>query len=149
MITAGDHKVGFDKDCYTSRTLSVKVTLDPDSNAPLKFTPVILQEAKTEMRLTSTPSGADVFVDGDKKGTTPFTMQGLCGGERDLLVVKQDVGSWSERIRLIPGEVNTLDVRLRPTLIYLGTFRLDEWGRATWSDAARRMTRQMLISSKP
>jgi hypothetical protein len=134
MVTPGDHKVGFDKDCYTSRTLTVKVPLDPDQNAPLKFTPVILQEARTELRLTSTPSGADVFVDGDRKGTTPFTMQGLCGGERDLLVVKQDVGSWSERIRLLPGEVNTLDVRLRPTLIYLGTFRLDEWGRAVWSE---------------
>jgi PEGA domain-containing protein/PDZ domain-containing protein len=134
MVAAGDHKVSFDKDCYTSRTLSVKVTLDPEQNAPMRFTPVILQEAKTELRLTSTPSGAEVFVDGEKKGTTPFTMPGLCGGERDVQVVKQDVGSWSERIRLTPGEVNTLDVRLRPTLIYLGTFRLDEWGRAAWSD---------------
>ncbi len=134
LVAPGDHKVGFDKDCFTSRILTVKVTLDPDQNTPLKFTPVILQDAKTELRLTSTPSGADVFVDGDKKGTTPFSLPGMCGGERDLLVVKPDVGSWSERIRLIPGEVNTLDVRLRPTLLYLGTFRLDEWGRAVWSD---------------
>ena len=134
MVTPGDHKVTFDRDCYTSRTLTVKVTLDTEQNAPLKFTPVVLQDAKTELRLTSTPSGADVFVDGDRKGTTPFALQGLCGGERDLSVVKGDVGSWTERVRLSTGEVNTLDVRLRPTLIYLGTFRLDEWGRAVWSD---------------
>ena len=134
MVAPGDHKVSFEKDCYTSRTLSVKVTLDPEQNAPMRFTPVILQEAKTELRLTSRPSGADVFVDGEKKGTTPFSMPGLCGGEREVQVVKQDVGSWSERIRLTPGEINTLDVRLRPTLIYVGTFRLDEWGRAVWSD---------------
>jgi hypothetical protein len=134
MVTAGDHKVSFDKDCYTSRTLTVKVSLDTEQNSPLRFTPVILKDAKTELRLTSTPSGADVYVDGDRKGTTPFGLQGLCGGERDLLVVKPEAGSWSERIRLTAGEVNTLDVRLRPTLIYVGTFRLDDWGRAVWSD---------------
>ena len=134
MVTPGDHKVSFDRDCYTSRTLTVKVTLDPEQNAPLKFTPVVLQDAKTELRLTSTPSGADVYVDGDRKGTTPFALQGLCGGERDLLVTKPEVGSWSERVRLTAGELNTLDVRLRPTLVYVGTFRLDEWGRAVWSD---------------
>src|SRR5207249_10539265 len=80
------------------------------------------------------PSGADLFVAGDKKGTTPITLPGQCGGERDISVVKPDIGSWTERVRLVPGQTNTLDVRLRPTLVYVGTFRLDEWGRAVWSD---------------
>ncbi|HEV8701437.1 MAG TPA: PEGA domain-containing protein [Candidatus Polarisedimenticolia bacterium] len=134
MVTAGDHKVTFEKSCYQSRALAIKVSLDLEQNAPMKFTPVVLQDAKSELRLTSTPSGADVFVDGEKKGTTPLVLPGQCGGERDLAVIKPDVGSWSERIRLSAGEVNTLDVKLRPTLAYVGTFRLDEWGRAVWSD---------------
>lgn len=137
MVAAGDHKVAFAKDCYQSRTLTIKVTLDIEQNAPLKFTPVVLQDARSELRLTSTPSGADVFVDGEKKGATPLTLPGQCGGERDVAVIKPDVGSWSERIRLSAGEVNTLDVKLRPTLAYVGTFRLDEWGRAVWSDEDR------------
>jgi len=134
MVTAGDHKVTFEKTCYQSRALAVKVSLDIEQNTPLKFTPVVLQDAKSELRLTSTPSGADVFVDGEKKGATPLVLPGQCGGERDLAVIKPDVGAWSERIRLTAGEVNTLDVKLRPTLAYVGTFRLDEWGRAVWSD---------------
>ena len=134
MVAAGEHKVTFEKDCFQSRTLTIKVTLDVEQNAPLKFTPVVLQDARNELRVTSTPSGADLFVDGEKKGSTPITLPGQCGGERDISVVKQDVGSWSERVRLIAGQVNTLDVRLRPTLVYVGTFRLDEWGRAVWSD---------------
>ena len=137
MVAAGDHKVAFEKDCYQSRTLTIKVTLDLEQNAPLKFTPVVLQDARSELRLTSTPSGADVFVDGEKKGATPLTLPGQCGGERDVAVIKPDVGSWSERIRLSAGEVNTIDVKLRPTLAYVGTFRLDEWGRAVWSDEDR------------
>lgn len=134
MVTAGDHKVTFEKNCYQPRALSVKVSLDVEQNTALKFTPVVLQDARSELRLTSTPSGADVFVDGEKKGATPLVLPGQCGGERDLAVIKPDVGSWSERIRLTAGEVNTLDVKLRPTLAYVGTFRLDEWGRAVWSD---------------
>ncbi|MBI1951364.1 MAG: PEGA domain-containing protein [Acidobacteria bacterium] len=137
MVAAGDHKVTFEKNCYQSRALTVKVALDIEQNAPLKFTPVVLQDARSELRLTSTPSGADVFVDGEKMGATPLTLPGQCGGERDLLVIKPDIGSWSERIRLAAGEVNTLAVKLRPTLAYVGTFRLDEWGRAVWSDEDR------------
>lgn len=134
MVAAGDHKVTFEKDCYQSRTLTIKVTLDVEQNAPLKFTPVVLHDARSELRIASTPSGADVFVDGEKKGATPLTLSGQCGGERDVSVIKPDIGSWSERVRLAAGEVNTLDVKLRPTLAYAGTFRLDEWGRAVWSD---------------
>jgi hypothetical protein len=134
LVTPGDHKATFERECFQPQGLTLKVALDAEQNAPLRFAPVVLQEARTELRITSTPAGADVFVDGDSKGTTPITIGALCGGERDVLVTRQEAGSWSERIRIAPGQVNVLDVRLRPTLLYAGTFRLDEWGRAVWSD---------------
>jgi hypothetical protein len=134
LVTAGDHKVTFEHDCYQPLTLTVKVTLDFEQNAPLRFAPVLLKEARADLRISSTPSGADVLIDGDKKGTTPLTLTGLCGGARDVEIQKSDVGSWSERIRVTQGQINALDVRLRPTLLYAGTFRLDDWGRAVWSD---------------
>jgi hypothetical protein len=49
-------------------------------------------------------------------------------------VTRAEIGTWDERVRIVPGQINALDVRLRPTLLYAGTFRLDEWGRAVWSD---------------
>ncbi len=134
LVTPGEHKVTFERECFQSQTMTLKVALDPEQHAPLRFAPVVLQEARTELRITSTPVGAEVFVDGESKGATPITIGALCGGERDVLVTRQDAGSWSERIRIAPGQVNVLDVRLRPTLLYAGTFRLDEWGRAVWSD---------------
>lgn len=135
LITPGDHKAVFERECFETQSLAVKVIVDPDRNVPLRFAPVTLKEAKSGLHLASSPSGADVFIDGEKKGTTPLTVSGVCGGERDLLISKPDVGAWNERIRLQGGQINTLDVRLRPTLVYAGTFRLDEWGRAVWSDA--------------
>jgi len=133
LVAAGEHRVTFERDCHKPQTLTVKVELDPD-NRPLRFSPVVLEESMGRLQIDSVPSGADVLVDGVRQGATPLTLGNMCGGERDITVVKGDVGRWSERIRLTPGELNTLAVRLRPTLLYAGTFRLDEWGRAVWSD---------------
>jgi PEGA domain-containing protein len=134
LVTPGDHRVTFERDCYKPQTMTVKVALDPESNRALRFSPVLLEEFTARLQLDSVPTGAEVMVDGVRKGTTPLTLTGLCGGERDILVTRADAGRWSERIRIASGEVNTLSVRLRPTLLYAGTFRLDEWGRAVWSD---------------
>jgi tetratricopeptide (TPR) repeat protein len=134
LVTPGDHKVTFERQCFQTQTLTVKVALDLDQNVPLRFSPVVLQEARTDLRITSVPTGAEVLVDGERKGNTPLTINALCGGDRDVQVSRPEIGSWIERVRLTPGQVNTLDVRLRPTLLYAGTFRLDEWGRAVWSD---------------
>ena len=133
-VAPGMHTVTFERDCYETQTLTVKVDLDLDANRALRFAPVALREAKTQMQIASVPAGAEVQVDGSRLGLTPLTVNTLCGGERDITVVKQDVGRWTERVRLTPGVVNTLNVRLRPTLLYAGTFRLDEWGRVVWSD---------------
>ena len=133
-IPEGEHVVTFQRDCYRSRSLKIRIALDLEQNAPLRVAPVILQEAPTELRVTSVPDGAEVFIDGNKAGTTPVKVGGLCGGDRQIDIVKRGVGRWSERVRLALSEVNALDVRLRPTLMYAGTFRMDEWGRVIWSD---------------
>lgn len=133
MIAPGEHRVTFERECYGAKTMAVKVELDPE-NRPLRFSPVTLDEAKSDLRIDSAPPGAEVYIDGARRGTTPLSVPGMCGGDRDIMVVKGDVGRWVERVRLTPGEPNTLSVRLRPTLLYAGTFRLDEWGRAVWSD---------------
>ena len=134
LVTPGEHKVAFERDCFVPQTLTIRVEIDPEQDRALRFAPVILQEARTELQISSSPSGADVLIDGVRQGATPLALQGLCGGERDIEVVKPEVGRWHERIRTTVGQVNTLSVRLRPTLLYAGTFRLDEWGRAVWSD---------------
>ena len=137
LVTPGEHRVTFERPCYQTQTLTVKVALDVETNTPLRFAPVVLQEARLELKIGSTPSGAEVSIDGERRGRTPLTVTGLCGGDRDVLVDGGEGGTWSERIRLAPGQVNVLDVRLRPTLLYAGTFRLDEWGRAVWSNQDR------------
>ncbi len=143
LMTPGDHKVTFERPCYQPQTVTVKVALDLEANTPLRFAPVVLKEARVELKISSSPSGAEVTVDGERRGRTPLTVAGMCGGERDILVDGGEAGTWSERVRLAPGQVNVLDVRLRPTLIYAGSFRLDEWGRAVWSDQDRPLLEEI------
>jgi tetratricopeptide (TPR) repeat protein len=133
-VVPGEHRVSFERDCYETQSVVVRVDLDPEQNRPLRFAPVILKESRTELQITSVPSGAEVQIDGVRQGTTPLTVGSLCGGEREVSVVRGDLGRWTERVRVQTGQTNVLSVRLRPTLLYAGTFRLDEWGRAVWSD---------------
>jgi len=133
-VAPGNHEVRFEKECYESNPRSVAVTLDLDRNAPQVFQPILMKEDLGEIKITSHPSGADVLVDGRAQGTTPIHLGGICAGERDVRLVKKGGGTWFERVRVKPDAVNLLDARLRPTLLYLGTFHLDEWGRLSWSD---------------
>lgn len=133
-VAPGEHRVSFERDCYETQAVTVRVDLDPEQNRPLRFAPVLLKEARTELQITSVPSGAEVQIDGVRQGTTPLTIASLCGGDREVSVVRGDIGRWTERVHMQTGQTNVLNARLRPTLLYAGTFRLDEWGRAVWSD---------------
>ena len=134
LVKQGRHRVTFERECFLSKAVSIEVTLDLEDNSVMRFAPVILEEALTDLNVRSYPSGADVIIGGERQGVTPVTVRSVCGGDREVEIVKAGVGSWRESVRLSPGQTNVLDIRLRPTLLYAGTFRLDDYGRAVWSD---------------
>ena len=133
-VEAGDHQVSFEKECFASQPRSIRVTLDVEKNAPQPFQPVALKQEIGQIRVTSHPSGAEVFIDGKSQGTTPLQQAIVCAGDRDIHLIKKGEGLWFDRVRIKPDVMNLLDASFRPTLLYLGTFRLDEWGRLNWSD---------------
>jgi len=133
-VEAGQHQIGFEKECFEPQPRTIQVTLDLDKNSPQIFKPVTLKQEIGTIRVTSHPSGAEVFVDGKSQGTTPLQQVVVCAGDRDIRLVKKGEGIWFDRVRIKPDVTNLLDATLRPTLLYLGTFHLDEWGRLNWSD---------------
>ena len=133
-VEAKQHQVRFEKECFQPQDRIIQVTLDLEQNSPQTFQPVLLKQEMGMIRVTSHPSGADVFVDGKPQGTTPLQQTAVCAGEREVRLVKKGQGIWFARTRIQPDVVNVLDATLRPTLLYLGTFLLDEWGRLNWSD---------------
>jgi tetratricopeptide (TPR) repeat protein len=142
-VEQGQHQVRFEKECYEPQIRSIQVTLDVAQNTQQTFQPVLLKQQIGNIRVTSHPSGAEVFVDGQSEGTTPLQQAMVCAGEREVRIVKKGQGTWFERVKIKPDVVNLLDATLRPTLLYLGTFRLDEWGRLSWSDEDKSLLERM------
>jgi len=142
-VEQGQHQVRFEKECYEPQLRSIQVTLDLEQNTLQTFQPVLLKQQIGNLRVTSHPSGAEVFVDGQSQGTTPLQQAMVCAGEREVRLVKKGQGTWFEKVKIKPDVVNLLDPTLRPTLLYLGTFRLDEWGRLNWSDEDKSLLERM------
>jgi hypothetical protein len=60
--------------------------------------------AKASLRVASNPSGAEIFINGEYKGTTPATISDIKPGSVSLLVSKEGKSRFSQRISLSPGE---------------------------------------------
>lgn len=66
-----------------------------------------------EVRVTSIPEGADVFVDGISQGLTPITLPRMLAGKHVVRVVKAGHKPWAKVVTA--SEKNaTLDARLQP-----------------------------------
>ena len=70
------------------------------------------------MRVTSAPSDADVYLDGQLSGRTPFE-RSVCAGEHRVRV-RHAIGSYAVTAVITRGRTEVLDVTLKPGLGFLG-----------------------------
>lgn len=64
--------------------------------------------APASLKVASDPSGAEVFIDGEYKGTTPVAVSGIRPGSISLLINKEGKARSSQKISLQPGEAKDL-----------------------------------------
>lgn len=60
------------------------------------------------IKISSNPSGADVFINAEHRGTTPVTISNLKPGTVSVLVNKEGKARFSQKISLKPGETKDL-----------------------------------------
>ncbi len=65
-----------------------------------------------DLKITSDPVGADVYLNGELKGTTPLNLAGLRGGTHRLKITKKGYQTIMRDVRL-PHKAQKLFVRLR------------------------------------
>jgi hypothetical protein len=65
-----------------------------------------------QVRVTSTPSGADILVDGNFLSNTPSTIE-LSAGEHTVIIRKEGYQDWSRKITVSGGDLN-LTAELKP-----------------------------------
>ncbi len=66
------------------------------------------------MTVTSTPSGAKVFLDGELRGETPLGLSDLPAGGHQLVVTKDRYSDYVETVAVSKGEKKMISVSLNP-----------------------------------
>lgn len=98
------------------------------ADEPQELPVVELLPERGRLRVTSTPQGSNVTVDGEFQGRTPVTVRLVPGKATQVRLARAGYESTEQTISLASGEEEALAVELRPIL---GTVRV----RATPPDA--------------
>ncbi len=125
-LAAGEHLITLSRPCYAGDPLKVPVELDPVNFSKLYLPPQELKSVRGGLAVESTPSGAQVLLDGKEVGVTPFNADDMCGGEHEMKVRLAGRGVWNGRVAIANGERASRSVTLRPALLYLGFYAGDD-----------------------
>jgi hypothetical protein len=67
-----------------------------------------LLDQKGSLAVSSDPSGADVFINNELKGKTPFFIYGLSIGEYSIRLSKNDSVDWDGKANIKENELSWL-----------------------------------------
>ena len=108
----------------TSLAFQKILLLDPDYNIQRDyFSPsvnkALLEEAKTikttprgAVQIKSTPNFAKVFIDGSFRGTTPCTVNRLLPGDHLVVIQKEGLPPWTQKITVNKTDTEILSIKL-------------------------------------
>ena len=108
-LNAGPHTIDLSSGA-ARRTMTLNVT----ANAQLsQFIEMPKAAAGTgELQVRTDPAGAKVSVDGQTRGLSPLTVQGLAPGNH-VVVLQNDLGSVNEDVTIQPGATASLVVPMK------------------------------------
>lgn len=114
-LPMGQHEIQLKLDCYET------VSFPFVAEEPRDYTAQILKLEESVGRLTisSNPTDARVYLDGELKGNTPLDLNRVCSGEHEL-EVKHATGKYVEDISVGRDESLSFECPIRPTLAVLG-----------------------------
>jgi len=74
-------------------------------NSTPSGTPAVTVAAEAQLEITSTPSGADIEVDGKFVGDTPSSIS-VAPGDHDIAIKKMGFATWERKTTVSAGHVN-------------------------------------------
>lgn len=130
-LPPGTHKIEITSPCHSSRIFSLPISLDLENNRPGYIKPIELAKETLALKIASYPSNASVEIDGNKVGRTPLKLENFCSGEHYFKIFKENQGEFRKKIEFKGIAEYTLEARLRPTLLWIGTAYDQEIPRET------------------
>ena len=113
-LTQGTHTVQYKKDCYVTEERKLPIEKPDDYQQD----PAHLKPAVASIAFESTPAGAAVFVDGERRGTAPATLSDVCEGARTV-ELRGAQGRLVQRIAVKTGETMRVHGALKPAFALL------------------------------
>jgi hypothetical protein len=113
-LTPGVHVMQYRKACYVTEERRLPIEKPDD----YREGPVQLRRAVGSIVAESTPSGAAVIVDGERRGTTPLTVNDVCEGARTV-ELRGAEGRLVQRTAVKTGETIQVRGALKPAFALL------------------------------
>jgi hypothetical protein len=110
LVAPGNHQIVVEKEGYSRAER--KISVGPKEKKNLVVTLQKPRVDPTELRITTNPDKADVFVDDDRKGTTPLTLKNITPGEHSLTISKDGYEKRSEKFNIASGEKKSVEYPL-------------------------------------
>ncbi len=118
--------VRFRGECLIEETRTLAITAEAlarlDASSPLLWfgdaSSIRMRPDVGTLRVTSVPADADVYLDGQLAGRTPFERD-VCTGEHRVRI-RHRIGSYAVGAGIARGRTEVIDVTLKPGLAYLG-----------------------------
>lgn len=116
-IPPGAHVIEFTRDCY----VKVETRLPVDKPDDYTVGPIPLQHAVANLSVKSSDPSAQVVIDGQARGTAPFTTPDLCEGEHTV-ELRSPSGRFFKRVQARTGEALAVDGVLKPAFALVSSF---------------------------
>lgn len=113
-IAAGDHTVKLQMSGYQDYTTGVNVVQSTVSQVSAILVPVGAAPATGGMSVSSTPAGANVYVDNSFRGVTPLTMNDISTGSHTLLIQLAGYQDYVSTVQVNKGATSTVAAALSP-----------------------------------
>lgn len=106
-LEQGQYKINITKEGYQPYEQIITVNLNKQTNVS-----AVLDILLSDLNITSTPTGATVFVDNKPYGNTPVLLKSLQPKSYQIRVVKEGFDPATREVTITPGEKFDVDLQL-------------------------------------
>jgi len=129
-----------------------EINVSPDKTIEIFVNLTLLSPALGEIKLTSTPSGASVFLDSSFKGVSPIIISNVSVGKHIIKLTKSGYQDWQQEITVSSDKIIEIFVYLAQLSSALGEIKLTSTpsgsGAKVFLDAGQYMGKTPLTIDK-
>ena len=111
-VAPGRHTVSLDLSGYDHWETGVDVTVGDTSRVSASLVPSPPAPTTSTLSISSSPSGANVYLDNDYKGITPLTLTDVAPSTYTMEMKLDDYNDWSTSVQATAGNTESVSATL-------------------------------------